>query len=81
MAMKNLANQINKAFGNAFGFPKDFVHAHSNNRGELILRIGCRDLQVDRDGGFIGQGTDYEMKNKIKFVKLSEIKLLHEKAA
>ncbi len=61
--MKNLIDELNKQF-NIESFPKDFIKAHTNENGDFCLRIGWRDIQLDKDGDFIGAGSDLKLMQK-----------------
>lgn len=65
-ALLKLAENINRCFTPAFGFPEDFVRARVNEKGDFFLYIGIRDLQVRSDGSFTGQGTDLTKDMEIK---------------
>lgn len=51
-----LAKILNSNFSPPF-MPKDYVRAKANNRGELALYIGNRDVSIDKDGKVTGSGS------------------------
>lgn len=66
--MQKLVNSINSCF-KGFEFPKDFVKARTNEKGHFILRIGWRDLHLDKDANSIGSGTDLELIDKYEIIE------------
>ena len=56
-ALENIVPEINRVFSSKFGFASGYVKAWINKTGDFNLRIGKRDLQVDKEGKFIGSGT------------------------
>jgi hypothetical protein len=53
---QKFAKEFNETFSAPF-LPDGFATAKVNDEGDLIITIGNRDLQLDKDGGFIGAGT------------------------
>ncbi len=57
MLLKKVADEINRCFKDPF-LPNGFVSARINDRGDFVLQIGTRDMQLRDDGSFVGAGTD-----------------------
>ena len=66
--MQKLSDEINLNF-NGFEFPKDFIKSRINEKGDFILRIGWRDLHLDKNANIIGSGTDLEIIEKYSIVE------------
>lgn len=49
-----------------FEFPENFIKSRTNENGDFILRIGWRELHLDKDAEFIGSGKDLELLEKYK---------------
>lgn len=66
--MQKLSDLINLHF-NGFEFPKGFIKSRINKNGDFILRIGWRDLHLDKDANLIGSGTDLELIDKYEIIE------------
>lgn len=66
--MKKIAELINLHF-DGFEFPKGFIKSRTNERGDFILRIGWRDLHLDKNANLIGSGKDLELIDKYEIIK------------
>ncbi|MBT3721360.1 hypothetical protein HOG47_06955 [archaeon] len=67
--LQKLSNLINITFS-GFGFPKRFINSRINKNGDLILKIGWRDLHLDKNANFIGNGTDLELLDRYKIIEI-----------
>ena len=56
MDAKMMAVTINSNFSEDYGFPKGFVRA-KERRGNLVLVIGGRDVEISSRGKSIGSGS------------------------
>ncbi|MBC8384169.1 MAG: hypothetical protein H8E57_01465 [Candidatus Cloacimonetes bacterium] len=66
--MQKLSDEINLHF-KGFEFPKDFIKSRINEKGDFILRIGWRDLHLDKNANLIGSGTDLELIDEYEIIK------------
>jgi hypothetical protein len=67
--MKNLVKSIKRNFNPYFGFPEGFIEASFDSKyNVIILKIGHREIEIDKEGIDVGADTSFELEFIIKKV-------------